>query len=86
MALETAALAPERCPAIGWAWLMVAVPPSIPATAAVRHIDFIDLVMVISWFRLAPGFVQPRQPLKGRCVTGLKGYSASTNRLIIVDV
>jgi hypothetical protein len=86
MALETAALAPERCPEIGWAWLM-GVPPSIPATAAVRHIDFIDLVMVnLSWFRLAPGFVQPRPASKGMMADRLKGYSASTNKLIIVDV
>jgi hypothetical protein len=46
---------------VGWAWLKVAVPPSIPATAAVRHIDFIDLVMVISWFSLdwLPGLFSP---------------------------
>src|SRR5258708_33018918 len=37
MALGTAALAPERCPAIGLAWLMVAVPPRRTGTAAVRH-------------------------------------------------
>jgi len=41
---ETEALELES----GWAWLTAVAPPSIPATAAAIHMDFIELVMVIS--------------------------------------